>query len=286
MEDWANRGATTFKAYTQISTPALSAAIDAAHRRGLKITGHLCSVGFREAAALGIDNLEHGLIVDSEFVPSKSLDACPSMRDTNDSIYRLDLTAPPAQDLIRDLVEHHVAITSTLPVFETLAPFRSPIARRVLDAMDSSARQEYLDIRARVNHDAQSQWGELLSKEMTFEHEFARAGGVLLAGLDPTGNGGDLASFGDQRELELLVEAGFTPTEAIRIATLNGAQFLGQADRIGTITPGRQADLVVIKGNPAIHIADVENVEYVFKDGAAYDSAKLIASVRGSVGSR
>jgi hypothetical protein len=121
-------------------------------------------------------------------------------------------------------------------------------------------------------------------KEQEFEYAFAKAGGVLLAGLDPTGMGGVIAGFGDQREVELLVEAGFTPLEAIHIATYNGAQYLGDLDRVGTIAPGKQADLVVIKGDPSKKIEDIENVETVFKDGIGYDSAKLIESARGAVG--
>jgi imidazolonepropionase-like amidohydrolase len=113
-----------------------------------------------------------------------------------------------------------------------------------------------------------------------------RAGGLLLAGPDPTGNGGVLPGFGDHREIELLVEAGFTPLEAIHIGTANGARYLGRLDRIGTIEVGKSADLVVVKGNPASHIDDIENVELVFKDGMAYDPAKLIGSVRGMVGVR
>ena len=113
-----------------------------------------------------------------------------------------------------------------------------------------------------------------------------KAGGLLIAGADPTGNGGALAGFADQRNIELLVEGGFTPVEAIRIATSNGAKFLGELDRIGTVAPGKQADLVVIKGNPAVRIADIRNVTLVFKDGAGYDSAKLLDSVRGQAGVR
>jgi hypothetical protein len=131
-----------------------------------------------------------------------------------------------------------------------------------------------------------SPWPFELKKEMEFEYAFAKAGGLLLAGEDPTGIGGVLAGFGDQREVELLVEARFTPLEAIHIATENGAQYLGEADRIGTIAPGKQADLVIIKGDPSQKIEDIENVETVFKDGIGYDSAKLIESVRGQVGLR
>ena len=121
---------------------------------------------------------------------------------------------------------------------------------------------------------------------MEFERAFVKEGGLLLAGLDPTGMGGIVAGFGDQREVELLVEAGFTPLEAIHIATYNGAQYLGDLEKVGTIAPGKQADLVVIKGDLSQKIEDIEKVEIVFKDGIGYDSAKLIESVKGMVGSR
>jgi len=126
----------------------------------------------------------------------------------------------------------------------------------------------------------------LFRKALEFERAFVQAGGLLIAGLDPTGNGGIVAGFGDLREVELLVEAGFTPTEAISIASLNGAKFLGEDARIGSIAAGKQADLTVVKGNPAATISDIENVEIVFKDGVGYDSDKLIQSVQGLVGIR
>jgi imidazolonepropionase-like amidohydrolase len=119
---------------------------------------------------------------------------------------------------------------------------------------------------------------------MAFERAFAKAGGLLISGTDPTGYGGVVAGFSNQREVELLVEAGFTPLEAITIATLNGAKYLGREQRVGTVAAGKQADLIVVHGDPSANIADIENVELVFKDGVGYDPAKLIASVRGKVG--
>ena len=119
-----------------------------------------------------------------------------------------------------------------------------------------------------------------------FERAFVKAGGLLLAGPDPTGIGGVLPGFGNHRAIELLVEAGFTPVEAIRVATANGAQYLGKLDQMGTVTAGKRANLVVIQGDPASRISDIRNVEIVFKDGLGFDSRKLIDSVRGSVGLR
>lgn len=292
---WLDEGADNFKAYNFITAAELSAAIEAAHKRGAKVTGHLCSIGFREAAALGIDDLEHGLTVDTEFFPWKKPGECPD--DTRDVpfIARLDLSTAPVKEMIRDLVRHHVAITSTLPVFEVDVPGRPTIQKRVLDALSPDARTAFLNMKVRVADSGftrkrygtdVSPFGGFLKKEMEFELAFAKAGGLLLAGEDPTGIGGVLAGFGDQREVELLVEAGFTPLEAIHIATANGAQYLGESDRIGTIAAGKAADLVVVRGDPSKKIEDIENVEIVFKDGTGYDSAKLIESVRGMVGSR
>jgi len=283
---WAGKGATSFKAYTSITRAALAATIEAAHQRNLKVTAHLCAVGFREAIRLGIDNLEHGLLVDTEFDPQKIPDACPPRPEWTSSLVQLDLESPPVRDLIHDLVSHHVAVTSTLPVFETYAPFRAPGLTRILEALQPSSRADYLDVRADVNRNLGESpfWPGLLKKEMQFERDFVKAGGLLLAGVDPTGNGGNLAGFGDQSEVELLVEAGFTPVQAIQIATANGAGFLGESDHIGSLAPGKHADLVVIHGDPSTTIADIEKVEIVFKDGIGYDSAKLIKSVDGSVG--
>jgi imidazolonepropionase-like amidohydrolase len=293
---WLDQGVDSFKAYMYITPAELSAAIAAAHKRGAKVTGHLCSVGFREAAALGIDDLEHGLFVDTEFLPAKKSGECPNPSENPELMAKLDVNRGPLHEMIVDLVQHHVAVTSTLPVFE-MGSFagRPTLEKRVLDALSPDARSALLWNRVRSS-DASglrkqygsdvSPWPAAFQKEMEFEHAFVAAGGLLLAGLDPTGMGGVIAGFGDQREVELLVEAGFTPLEAIHIATANGAQFLGELDRIGTIAPGKQADLVVIKGDPSNKIEDIENVEIVFKDGIGYDSSKLIEAARGVVGSR
>jgi hypothetical protein len=187
--------------------------------------------------------------------------------------------------MIRDLVSHHVAVTSTLPVFETFVPRLPPLPQRVLEALAPESRTDYLTARVRTER-PDNLYAALFQKEMQFERAFVAAGGLLLAGEDPTGYGGVLAGFGDQRGVELLVEAGFTPVEAIHIATENGARYLGEENRIGTLAPGKQADLVVIDGDPSMSIADIEKVQIVFREGVGYDPKKLIDSVRGTVGLR
>jgi imidazolonepropionase-like amidohydrolase len=282
---WADRGVTSFKAYMNITRAELKAAIDAAHRRKLKVTGHLCAVTYDEAADLGIDDLEHGFYVNTQLDPGKQPDICPPTTG-GPTLQKMVPGGPEATALIAKLVKRKVAITSTLPVFESSVPGRPPLRQAVLDAMTPQARQAYLYMRSRPASlpPRSIDPAEMLKRNMELERAFVAAGGHLIAGPDPTGNGGVVPGFGDQREVELLVEAGFSPVEAIQIATLNGAIYLGRQDRIGSLAVGKNADIVVIKGDPATRIADIENVEIVFKDGVGFDSAKLLESVKGRFG--
>jgi cytosine/adenosine deaminase-related metal-dependent hydrolase len=280
VDYWAAEGMTSYKAYMNITREELSVAIQEAHAHKMKLTGHLCSVTWPEAVALGIDDLEHGpVFADTEFVADKKVNVCP--QGGSAAWAKQDVHGAPVQELINNLVTHHVAVTSTLPVFEANVPGRPKLQRRTLDAMSAESAQSYLIARAYSSSDS-----ALLRKEMDFEVAFAKAGGLLLCGPDPTGNGGVLPGFGDQREIELLVEAGFSPVQAIQIGSENGAIYMGRQDRIGTLAPGKQADLVLIKGDPSKNIEEIENVETVFKAGVGYDSKKLIDSVRGQVGIR
>ncbi len=290
VEFWADRGVTSFKAYMNITRDELKAAIDAAHRRGLKVTGHLCSVSYPEAVELGIDDLEHGFFVNTQLDPDKKPDMCSDSQ----GLYTLEhMTSGSieAKRLIDLLVKHRVAITSTLPVFEgDASAFGSggalKINQKALDAMSPEARRDALTSQHRPASMPESKIDKtlLFKNDMGLEKEFADAGGLLLAGPDPTGAGDVVPGFGDQREIELLVQEGFSPVEAIKVATLNGAVYLGRDKEIGSIAVGKNADLVVIKGNPAKQISDVENVEVVFKDGVGYDAAKLLESVKGRYG--
>jgi imidazolonepropionase-like amidohydrolase len=288
VDYWADRGVTSFKAYTHITREELSAVVKEAHKRGLKVTGHLCSVTYEEAVDLGIDNLEHGFFVNTEMEPDKRPDMCPA--STGDyTLEHMTPGNPEADRLIATLVRHHVAITSTLPSTALSVPGLAasadgrPVRPAVLQAMSPSVREAYLYGRNRPPS-PQSKAALLLRRDMELERAFVAAGGLLLAGADPVGVNGLIPGFGDQHEIELLVDAGFTPVQAIRIATLNGATFLGRQDQIGSIAAGKNADLVVMKGDPATRIADIENVEIVFKDGLGYDTNKLLDAVKGHYG--
>ena len=284
VDYWAAEGATWIKIYTDISRANLRATIEEAHKRGMKVTGHLCSVSYQEAVALGIDNLEHGMLTASDFYPNKQPDLCPL--DSYQVIMKTaDPAGPAAQATIRSLVQHHVPMTSTLPVIEALCSHRPVRDQRSLDMMAPEVRAAYLQNRDFI--DSSKTWpftDEALTRAMAFEKAFVTAGGVLGAGVDPTGNGGALPGYGDQRGYELMREAGFSAEQAVQIVSLNGARILGMQARIGSIEMGKNADLVLLDGDLAADPTVIRKVVTVFKDGVGFDPEKVVAAARGRVG--
>ena len=283
VDYWAAEGATWIKAYTDIHRAELKAAIDEAHARGVKVTGHLCSVSFQEAVDLGIDNLEHGFLTATDMDPEKAPDRCPA-----NSLVRvagMSATGDAARATIRKLVDRKVPMTSTVAVFEPFFPRRPVMDARTLEAMAPEVKEGYVSLRAHI--DTNTKWPlttEMLKSHMAFEKAFVDAGGLLAAGVDPTGIGGALPGFGDQRNYELFIEAGFTPAQTVQIMSANGAKILGVYDRLGSIERGKIADLVVLDGDLASDPSVIRRVTTVFKDGIGYDSPKLIATVKGRVG--
>ena len=280
---WGAEGATWVKAYTDIRRSELAAAIQEAHKRGMKVTGHLCSVSFQEAVSLGIDNLEHGMLTASDFDSSKKADACPMTLMT--SLGSADPNGSTAQQTIKTMVQKGVSMTSTLAVYEPFVANRPTKDERTLNAMDPEVRAAYMKTRQQIDSSGQG-WVPLsaFKSAMAFDRAFVAAGGTLAAGVDPTGIGGALAGFGDQRNYELFIEAGFTPAQAVQIMTANGAKILGVSQTLGTVEVGKMADLVVLQGDLTADPTVSRSPTIVFKDGVGYDSAKLIASVQGRVG--
>jgi imidazolonepropionase-like amidohydrolase len=290
---WSKRGVTSFKAYMFIKPADLKAAIEEAHAHNAKITGHLCSVGFTEAIEMSIDNLEHGLIVDTEFDPQKKPGVCPAKSPNSvQALLALDVHGPQLQSLIHSMISHHVALTSTLAVHENFDADEPPFGtlRQTRAALSTLSWADFLTLKGLLGK--RSRAGEtdtviaLLHKEMEFEREFVRQGGLLMAGCDPTGLGGVVAGYGDQREMELLVQAGFLPAEAVAIFSSHGAQYLGRQNSIGTLAPGMQADLLLLNGDFEHDVSAIRRPEIVFKKGVGWDSAKLQASVAGLAGQR
>jgi enamidase len=281
---WADEGVTSYKAYMQITRPELQRVIDVAHRRGSKVTAHLCSVTYREAVDMGIDNLEHGFFVATDFVKDKHPDECPKGADVSQSQTALNPSSPEVKSLIHLMVDHHVALTSTLTVFETFVAGRPKAPQGALDLMLPEVRDQYEKSWSKVQ-DAKGRFSaDTYFKLAKLEKQFADAGGLLLAGTDPTGYGGVVPGYSSKREVELLVEAGFSFEQALKITTLNGAKYLGRDKDVGTLVVGKRADLTVIEGDPSKDTKAIEHMPLVFKNGIGYDTQKIFDAMRGSVG--
>lgn len=276
VDFWASEGCTSFKGYMFIDKPTLKAAIDEAHAKGLKVTGHLCAVTYREAAEMGIDQLEHGFSVSTDFVPGKKENACPLFAAPIASA-----DSPKVKDLIRFLVDKKTILTSTLAVIYNMTTLDTTIRPEVLEAMAPDTRDMFLN---HYNKMRGSSGNKAMVEEMKMEKMFSDAGGLLTVGTDPTGSGATLAGYGSQQSIELLTQAGFSPIEAIRIATYNGAKALGLDKKIGSIEVGKTADLVVIDGDFSQRIENIRRIVWVFKQGVGFNSQKIFSSVKGEVG--
>lgn len=283
---WADQGFTSFKAYMDVNKPILKAAIDAAHKRKLKITGHLDLVTYKEAASLGIDNLEHGFLASTDFVFDKKENEAPANGAAIKSLGNLDIQDDSVRKFIQYLIDNKVGITSSLAVFEGFTTTQPQPDAEAINAMSPDTRNFYLQRFVSIKSaTGPTDWDKAFAKDAKMEKIFYDMGGLLTVGTDPTGAGGTLAGYGTWRAIELLVEAdGFTPLEAIKIATLNGSVALGFDKTIGTIEKGKSADLLIIDGDPSKNIKDIRKVLYVFKNGVGYNSKKLFESVKGKVG--
>ncbi|CAN5743998.1 amidohydrolase family protein [soil metagenome] len=279
---WADQGFTSFKAYMALGKPELKAAIEAAHKRHLKFTGHLCAVTYKEAADLGIDQLEHGFFENSGFVKNKKENECV---DATLTLAKIDVAGDSVKALLQFLIDKKTAVTSTLAVLEGSTSAQPAPSAELLAMYSPDNRDFYLKLFAMTKSFSNGDFDKAYANNAKMEKLFYDMGGLLTVGTDPTGNGGTIAGFGTWRAIELLVKSdGFTPLEAIKIATLNGAIALGFDKTTGTIEVGKYADVLIIDGDPSRNIHDIRKVQYVFKKGVGYDSKKLFESVKGRVG--
>ncbi|MGY0581203.1 MAG: amidohydrolase family protein, partial [Paraglaciecola chathamensis] len=196
----------------------------------------------------------------------------------------LDINAPEVEALISLLVSKNVALTSTLTVFETFTQGRPKAYPLALEALIPQVREQYETRWQKIAQQENATWPIVFKKMMQLEKRFVEAGGTLMAGTDPTGYGGVIAGFSNQRQIELLVEAGFSIQQAIKIATLNGATFLERDTKIGSIEAGKQADLVLIDGELINDTSAIRDMAVVFKHGVGYNVSKIVQQTKSVVG--
>ncbi len=278
---WFDKGITSVKVYNNITKEDLSEIIKISHKRNVKVTGHLCSITYREAAEMGIDNLEHSFMASTDFVADKPENKCVYGEPSLDA---LDDNDPKLIALMQFLIDKDVTLTYTPTVFE---PFTN---REVILGGGSTALAPYLleQMQTMYNQQINTKRDSLsligFKKEMKRVLKFHTMGGKITVGTDPTGSGKTIAGYANQRLIELLMETGFSIEETIKLASLNGAAYLGIETKTGTVEVGKEADLVLLNGDLSNDVSKIRNMELVFKNGVGFDSKKIFDAVKGKVG--
>ena len=182
------------------------------------------------------------------------------------------------------LIEKNVTLTYTPTVFE---PFTN---REVIPGGGKAALAPYLLEQMQAIYDQSINTKRDSLRLLSFKKEMKRVlkyhslGGKITVGTDPTGSGKTIAGYSNQRLIELLIETGLDIEEAIKLATLNGAQYLQIEKETGTIEVGKEADLILIDGDLSKDVTAIRKMELIFKNGIGFDSKKIFASVNGKVG--
>lgn len=285
VEYWAEEGATSFKVYEHTTLGDLKEIISEAHKRELKVTGHICSITYAQAIAAGIDNLEHSFAEPSDFVANRQEGTCPPWPERLKSLIELDVDGQEYADLIDLIIENGVALTSTLAIMETLSQGRPTLEDYPLSLLSPEFRESFLEMRSKV---VETPFGQLaaamLNRLMKLELKFYRQGGHLMAGSDPTGFGGVIPGFSASRQFVLMVESGFSVPEVVNIMSLKGAIYLENDHKIGSVEVGKNADLILVNGDVISDPDSINNIETVFKDGVGFNSAAIIETYIQKIG--
>ncbi len=283
---WADVGATSYKGYMHLTREQLDAIVKAAHERKAKVTAHLCAVTYAEASAMGIDNLEHGFFASTDFVDGKQADVCPGGDAAPKSLDALAVDDPRMAALQRQMIEKKVALTSTLTIFETFSYGRPMAPAAALDLLMPQLREQYVSRYTAIQRGGPNPYGRIFPKNMVWEKRFHDAGGLLVAGTDPTGYGGVIPGYSSLRQFELLREAGFDAATTVKVMTANGATYLGRTADIGRIAPGLRADLIAFATPLDAAKPALPEVAWTMKAGRAWDRAKILNAWKGQVGLR
>jgi len=283
---WADVGATSYKGYMHLTREQLDAIIKAAHDRKAKVTAHLCAVTYAEAAGMGIDNLEHGFFASSDFVEGKQPDACPAGDAVPRSLDALAVDDPRMAALQKQMIDRKVALTSTLTIFETFSYGRPMAPAAALDLLIPQMREQYVSRYTAIQRGGPNPHGRIFPKNMVWEKRFHDAGGLLVAGTDPTGYGGVIPGYSSLRQFELLREAGFDAATTVKVMTFNGATYLGRTADVGRVAPGLRADLVAFAAPLDAAKPALPEVAWTMKAGRAWDRAKILNAWKGQVGLR
>ncbi|WP_334180088.1 amidohydrolase family protein [Pseudoxanthomonas sp.] len=275
--DWyVEHGYPQIKIYNSFPREILRDTTAYAHQRGIRVSGHVPAfLRAQDVVEQGYDEIQHINQVMLNFFVTPETDTRTLARFylVADKTDGLDFDSKPVQDFIALLAKKQIVIDPTLATFEfihqregQLSPIVADVADHLPPDVQRGRRAAEMDIPDDVTG---ARYTRSFDKLVEFTGRLYRAGVPLVAGTD------ELPGFTLQRELELYVQAGLTPSQALQVATWNGAKYSRTLDDAGSIVPGKRADLVLVDGDPTANITDIRKLALVIKDGRAYYPAEI-----------
>jgi imidazolonepropionase-like amidohydrolase len=280
IDRYASQGYEQIKVYSSIKPELVPAIVARARRHGLRVSGHIPAfMTARQAVEAGFNEIQHANFLFLNFLFDKVQDTRTPARFTEVGHYaaELDLASEPVRSFIQLLKDRGVAVDPTVNVFEgmfTDRPGRLGAGyAAVADRLPAQARRGLYTGGLPVPEGMDQRYRDSFRAMLRLVKALNDAGVTIEAGTD------SFAGFALHRELELYTEAGIPAPEVLRIATLGAARVMGRADRLGSVAPGKLADLILVDGDPAARIGDVRRVVLTVKDGVVYDPAALYRAV-------
>jgi enamidase len=282
VDRWAAEGISAIKIYANMSGDVMQAAIDEAHEHGLRVWAHIGAVTYKQAMAMGVDQLFHGALAMPDTRP-------PGITQKNfsawaDSTGTLDLSNPEILDVLRQAAAHKVVLTPTVVVLDALLPGTMELHH--MEEQKKYYAPQAWDKLVEYSHQFPGFKEEQVRSNVAKNIEFVRrahdAGCILSTGTDLVVPA-ILPGFSLWREMELFSAGGLSPMEVLKAATVNGAYALGRSDQLGTVEAGKLADFVVLSRNPLEDINNVRSVSRVVKGGVIYDPQELLKPLEGKV---
>lgn len=279
--DWyAQHGYRQIKLYNSIRPEWVKPLAEHAHARGLRVGGHIPAfMRAEEAVKDGFDEIQHINQVVLNFLTKKDDDTRTLLRFylVGDNANQIDLDGPVVRDFIKLLQDRKVTIDPTMTAFEYMFIQRqgapNPSFNAVSPNVPASLRRGWLINSMDITDKNAGPWAQSWGTMLGLFKRMYDAGIPMVAGSD------DIAAFTMQRELEIYVQAGLTPAQALQIATRNGANVAGVGDRTGNISVGKDADLILIEGDPTVNISDIRKVALTMKAGAVYSPAEIYTTL-------
>jgi len=278
VDRYAGLGFEQVKLYSSLDVKLVPPIVERAHARGLRVSGHIPNgLTAEQAVREGFDEIQHANFLFLNFLPGVDTRTPARFREVAEHAAEIALAAPRVHAFIALLKERGTVIDPTVDIFEDMFTARvgeiSPPYAAVADRMPPQVQRSFRSGGLNPSPGKVRTYAESFRKVLALVRLLHDAGVTIVPGTDA------LSGFSLHRELELYVEAGIPPAEVLRMATLGSARVMKKDGELGSVEPGKLADLILVDGDPVARISDIRRVALTVKDGVVFDPAAVYATV-------